>query len=887
MRVVDIWPQQFGKRLSRLQLPDADFVVVFGKNGTGKSTYADLLIALLLKKYDIALMRRHGEPGTQVRGEVNLSRGTDVIRIEFEAEAAVPGRSSDTKRKTSNSKSDLWESIEKQVESEVIRNIYRVDSIEIVASLRNEFKKEGIAALKARFKNYASGDKRGVNYTAIIDTYRQRAKSLIQADKQDLRGRDATKLQHDKTVEARAIAEKTQGDVERHESSVAHLSGELADLERDAEKLHRQRQALDFAGPLQDAYTKGKEAQREVDRLKADRLLISEGFSLIVGSLKVESERLKTLAASREAEDIASLRESLAEKIASIKNQVTQLGIQDDDAALFKRILANADRNSDFARLNTAIEKRSTQQKEIDRINVVEARERLDTQVAKVLALEDRWSRLRVRDGANQPIDPAELSKLEAINATVSRQSSASSFEQAALIVAATAALGLVFTSDSAVARFGGIVVALILGGLTAKNFLRGTKKTAGESAANGGAMVAAQDLADDLLQARKARDDLRTDLAGRDVRIIDANRLHDAAAAEIKQILSSWGLRENPGLTIDEAVAYQTAFGQLALELSNKSSIEARLAVAERRVMSSAAEFNGISTQVGKTLMTVSINVDLAAEGSPQAAVQRLESLIRSFEVQARLRQDIANRERMFERVPSGLKDLVDHYLTMSEAERNDQRHIIDSQLEHIQSEIKDRETQRTDVDTKRKMLLEAARLPQLNEQIHSLRAEIESHERAAALKNLQANLLERLSKERQEDSTPELERRVAQISLAGAPEWIAVRRAEDETFWVTKDGVEVRDSELSSGELSVLFLAIRIAMIQQEDLRENALCLPLICDDPLLHLDETRTGSTFTMMVNELRGRQTLYFTCKPEIRDLARSLSVSVVDLDERNR
>jgi uncharacterized protein YhaN len=187
----------------------------------------------------------------------------------------------------------------------------------------------------------------------------------------------------------------------------------------------------------------------------------------------------------------------------------------------------------------------------------------------------------------------------------------------------------------------------------------------------------------------------------------------------------------------------------------------------------------------------------------------------------------------------------------------------------------------------TQRRLKLETARLPQLNEQIYSLKAEIESHERAAALKNLQATLLEQLSKKRQEDSTPELERRVAQISLVGAPEWKTVRRAKDETFLVAKDGVEVRDSELSSGELSVLFLAIRIAMIQQEDQRENALRLPLICDDPLLHLDETRTTSTFTMMVNELKGRQTLYFTFRPEIRDLARSLSVPVIDLDERKR
>ena len=93
MRVVDIWPQQFGKRLSRLQLPEDDLIVIFGRNGTGKSTYADLLIALLLDKYDTALMSRHGRPGTQVRGEINLAEGDESVRVEFDVEAKVPDRS--------------------------------------------------------------------------------------------------------------------------------------------------------------------------------------------------------------------------------------------------------------------------------------------------------------------------------------------------------------------------------------------------------------------------------------------------------------------------------------------------------------------------------------------------------------------------------------------------------------------------------------------------------------------------------------------------------------------------------------------------------------------------------------------------------------------------
>ena len=110
--------------------------------------------------------------------------------------------------------------------------------------------------------------------------------------------------------------------------------------------------------------------------------------------------------------------------------------------------------------------------------------------------------------------------------------------------------------------------------------------------------------------------------MAGREVRITEANTRHDKATAEIKQILSSWGLRENPELTTVEAVAYQTALNRLSSDLSDKSSLEGRLVAAEATATKEAEDYSKISAQVRKALMTASLDIDLAAEGSPQAAV-------------------------------------------------------------------------------------------------------------------------------------------------------------------------------------------------------------------------------------------------------------------------
>jgi len=54
----------------------------------------------------------------------------------------------------------------------------------------------------------------------------------------------------------------------------------------------------------------------------------------------------------------------------------------------------------------------------------------------------------------------------------------------------------------------------------------------------------------------------------------------------------------------------------------------------------------------------------------------------------------------------------------------------------------------------------------------------------------------------------------------------------------------------------------------------------LPLLCDDPLLHLDDGNTRKAFEMMSCQADGHQILYFTCKNDIVDMARSIGVPVV-------
>jgi uncharacterized protein YhaN len=73
-----------------------------------------------------------------------------------------------------------------------------------------------------------------------------------------------------------------------------------------------------------------------------------------------------------------------------------------------------------------------------------------------------------------------------------------------------------------------------------------------------------------------------------------------------------------------------------------------------------------------------------------------------------------------------------------------------------------------------------------------------------------------------------------------------------------------------------------MRIAIMQQEEQDDKAPSLPLLCDDPLLHLDDVRTVQAFKMMKEQSEGHQIIYFTCKEEIRDLAEEMNIPVITI-----
>lgn len=211
MRISVINPKFFGKYKHdrRLELEDSSMIVVYGLNEAGKSTFVDCAVTLLSTKYDSSLLSAYGEPGTVLKGEVSLTENGETLDIAFKSEAKIPKRSSDVQRTPKPMTSDLWQKI-KNLEPEIIRNLYRVNSNEI---------SDG-ESTKKKLRQYELGDKRGVSVLSKIDSYRERRRNyerVVEDLLEECRNLEGTKREVSQTSEEHSKNEtlitKTEKDI--------------------------------------------------------------------------------------------------------------------------------------------------------------------------------------------------------------------------------------------------------------------------------------------------------------------------------------------------------------------------------------------------------------------------------------------------------------------------------------------------------------------------------------------------------------------------------------------------------------------------------------------------------------------------------------------------
>jgi uncharacterized protein YhaN len=115
--------------------------------------------------------------------------------------------------------------------------------------------------------------------------------------------------------------------------------------------------------------------------------------------------------------------------------------------------------------------------------------------------------------------------------------------------------------------------------------------------------------------------------------------------------------------------------------------------------------------------------------------------------------------------------------------------------------------------------------------------------------------------------------------------PDWgtIIKSRDDDGKLLIQRLRAEGRvgDHAISDGGRALLYLAVRLAFAQQ-DASRRGVTLPIICDDPLIHFDDTRQEAAIRLLRKVSDSHQIILFTCESATRDHAASLGASVVEM-----
>ena len=115
--------------------------------------------------------------------------------------------------------------------------------------------------------------------------------------------------------------------------------------------------------------------------------------------------------------------------------------------------------------------------------------------------------------------------------------------------------------------------------------------------------------------------------------------------------------------------------------------------------------------------------------------------------------------------------------------------------------------------------------------------------------------------------------------------PDWgsIIMTRDDKSVPVIQRDDGRGRLGEhaISDGGRALLYLGIRLAFAKQ-DAERRRVALPIICDDPLVHFDDSRQEAAIHLLSQVSSEHQVILFTCERATRDLAATLGASIVEM-----
>jgi energy-coupling factor transporter ATP-binding protein EcfA2 len=350
-----------------------------------------------------------------------------------------------------------------------------------------------------------------------------------------------------------------------------------------------------------------------------------------------------------------------------------------------------------------------------------------------------------------------------------------------------------------------------------------------------------------------------------------------DKAEAVIREQLTS--LRLPMQLPLNSAIDQFAAF-RVASDLA-KQAVQAR---------GSLQDHNSASQTLCEAVVQPGQVIDLAdiakrAELSKKLLGER-DELIQQIQIEeAALQDQIAGSERVdallqkYENVDelSHRQSEVDALHAQADTEFND----TNAQLGRIQQRLDD--------------LAKEGEILTLNESLTALNEEQSEAAVQAAIYAVAATILADQADLADQQNQPKLIERTSQLAVSVAQSWAGVRAVRDSEDGAAQgtnrvklmidlvEGGFLPAHQLSTGARAVLYLALRLAVADDQSGR-TGVWLPLICDDPLVHLDEERAAQAMALLAEAAENRQVILLTCNKRSRALAQEAGAQTLSLSD---
>ncbi len=275
-------------------------------------------------------------------------------------------------------------------------------------------------------------------------------------------------------------------------------------------------------------------------------------------------------------------------------------------------------------------------------------------------------------------------------------------------------------------------------------------------------------------------------------------------------------------------------------------------------------------------------------AQWSPTRLVERVTEVHNIESTRRTLDETIASlHARLSARraADENLSELLERGLT--EAELQARSATIEASIDELKNEAESISEQIGTLSNQLDSLGRVDRLAALAVERGSLLERSEELATEALVAAVAKRILHSVADEYERQHQPALIEATERMVRSVAPHWdaVVVRAGDDdrpEVVVAQRGLAALRASQLSTGARGLLYLALRIAMAEHDGER-RAVSVPLICDDPLVHLDDERADSAFQLLRKAAEsGRQVVVFTCHERTVRAGEQAGAAIVEI-----